>query len=177
MDDSDSIKRLTLEWTRAQPAVARFVRSFVRNQADADDVLQEVAMTIVDRFEKYDPSRPFLGWALGVARNLVKVHFRKQLRRPPTVEDETAVDRVAEAFELLQPDLEDMKEALVECIERVPAADRRILAMQYEEDLKPAAIAKKVGKTPNHVAVLLHRVRSGLRRCVERKVNSFASAS
>lgn len=177
MDDSEAIKRLTVEWTKAQPAVARFVRSFVRNRADADDVLQEVALTIVDRFENYDPSRPFIGWALGVARNLVKAHFRKQLRRPPTIEDETAVDRVADAFETIQPELEDMKEALSECIERVPAVDRQILSMQYEEDLKPAAIAEKVGKTANHVAVLLHRLRAGLRQCVERKMNALAKAS
>lgn len=177
MDDSEAIKRLTVEWTKAQPAVARFVRSFVRHQADADDVLQEVALTIVDRFESYDPSRPFIGWALGVARNLVKAHFRKQLRRPANVDDETAVDRVAAAFEVLQPELEDMKEALSECIERVPAAERRILSMQYEEELKPAAIAEKVGKTPNHVAVLLHRVRVELRKCVEGKMTAHAKHS
>ncbi|MCH1507807.1 MAG: hypothetical protein L7T84_01255 [Akkermansiaceae bacterium] len=50
MDDTESFKALTVEWTRAQPAVARFVRSFVRNRADAEDVLQEVALAIVDRF-------------------------------------------------------------------------------------------------------------------------------
>jgi RNA polymerase sigma-70 factor (ECF subfamily) len=177
MEDFESIKRLTIEWTKAQPAVARFVRSFVRNPADADDVLQEVALTIVDRFEKYDASRPFIGWALGVARNLVKAHFRKQLRQPPTIEDETAVDRVAAAFEVIQPELDDMKEALSECIKRVPASDRQILGMQYEEELKPAAIAERVGKTANHVAVLLHRLRAGLRRCVERKMNSLSYPS
>jgi RNA polymerase sigma-70 factor (ECF subfamily) len=176
MEDSEFIKRLTIEWTRAQPAVARFVRSFVRNPADADDVLQEVALTIVDRFEKYDASRPFLGWALGVARNLVKAHFRKQLRRPPTIEDETAVDRVAAAFEVLQPELEDRKQALAECIEWVPAADRQILAMHYEDDLKPAGIAEKVGKSANHIAVLLHRLRAGLRKCVEQKMTALAKA-
>ncbi len=178
MDDSeDSFKRLTVEWTRAQPAVGRFVRSFVRNRADADDVLQEVALTIVDRFEKYDPERPFIGWALGVARNVVKTHFRKQLRRPVTTEDESAVDGVADAFEKLQPELEDMKEALAECLQRVPSEDRQILAMQYEDDLKPAAIAERIGKTPNHVAVLMHRLRLGLRQCVERKMNPVTNAS
>ncbi len=177
MDDSESIKRLTIEWTKAQPAVARFVRSFVRNRDDAEDVLQEVALAIVDRFESYDSTRPFIAWALGVARNLVKAHFRKQLRRPVTADDETAVDRVAEAFESLQPELEDMKEALAECIQRVPAEERRMLAMQYEENLKPAAIATRINKTANHVAVMLHRLRLGLRQCVERKMNSPANLS
>ena len=178
MDDSeDSFKRLTVEWTRAQPAVGRFVRSFVRNRADAEDVLQEVALTIVDRFDKYDPERPFIGWALGVARNLVKTHFRKQQRRPVTTEDESAVDRVAEAFEILQPELEDMKEVLAECLRRVPSEDRQILAMQYEDGLKPGSIAERIGKTPNHVAVLMHRLRVGLRQCVERKMNPVTNAS
>ncbi len=49
MDDSTAIKQLTLEWTKAQPSVERFIRSFVRSRADADDVLQEVALTIVDQ--------------------------------------------------------------------------------------------------------------------------------
>ena len=177
MDDTESFKILTVEWTRAQPAVARFVRSFVRNRADAEDVLQEVALAIVDRFESYDASRPFIAWALGVARNLVKAHFRKQLRRPITADDETAVDLVADAFEALQPEVEEMKEALAECIRRVPDEERRMLAMQYEEGLKPAVIAREIGKTANHVAVMLHRLRLGLRQCVEQKMSSYQNPS
>ena len=177
MDNSEAFRHLTVEWTKAQPAVARFVRSFVRNQSDAEDVLQEVALTIVDRFESYDVSRPFLGWAMGVARNLVKAHFRKQLRRPVTPSDEAAVDLVAEAFEELQPELEERKEALVECLRKVPSEERRMLAMQYKENLKPVAIAETIGKTANHVAVVMHRLRVGLRQCVERRMKSQTGLS
>jgi RNA polymerase sigma-70 factor (ECF subfamily) len=177
MDDSEGIKLLTLEWTRAQPAVGRFIRSFVRDSSDAEDVLQGVALNIVDRFDKYDRSRPFIGWALGVAKNLIKAHFRKQLKRPATAHEDTAVDRVADAFEVLQPELEDMKEALAECIQAVPSAKRQMLAWQYEDDLQPADIAQRVGKSANHVAVLLHRLRAGLRQCVERKMSGPVEAS
>ena len=107
----------------------------------------------------------------------MKAHFRKQLRRPITADDESAVDRVADAFEALQPEVEEMKEALAECIRRVPDEERRMLAMQYEEDLKPAVIARKIGKTANHVAVMLHRLRLGLRQCVERKMNPHQNPS
>tara|TARA_R110000850_G_scaffold30703_1_gene84817 strand:+ start:1908 stop:2441 length:534 start_codon:yes stop_codon:yes gene_type:complete len=177
MDDSESIKLLTLEWTRAQPAVGRFIRSFVRDPSDAEDVLQEVALTIVDRFEKYDRSRPFIGWSLGVAKNLIKAHFRKQLKRPTTAHDDSAVDRVADAFEVMQPELEDMKEALADCIKQVPSAKRELLAWQYEDGLQPAEIGQRIGKSPNHVAVLLHRLRSILRHCVERKMGKPVEAS
>jgi len=153
------------------------VGSFVLNRADAEDVLQEVALTLVDRFESYDPSRPFIAWSLGVARKVIKAHFRKQLRRPLTSENDTAVDRVASAFETLHPQVEDMKEALSECIQRLSTADKQMLAMQYEDELKPAAIADRIGKSPNHVAVLLHRLRTGLRQCMERRLTALPNAS
>ena len=178
MDDpKDSIRRLTIEWTKAQPAVGRFVRSFVRNQADAEDVLQEVALTLVDRFERYDPTRPFLGWALGVARNVIKAHFRKLGKRPQPPEDEGAIDRVADAFEVIDPAVADLKEALADCLNALPAQNRQLLALHYDEDLKPAAIADHIGKSANHVAVMLHRLRSTLRTCVERKVGGAIPSS
>ena len=170
MDDPESIKQLTLHWTRAQPAVARFIRSFVRSHSDAEDLLQEVALTIVDRFEKYDPERPFSAWAIGIARNLLKAHFRKQVRSFPTAEDGGAIDRVADAFEHIEPELEDMKDALESCMRARPAADRKLLALHYEGGLKPAAIGERLGKSANHVAVQLYRIRKALRRCVELKL-------
>jgi RNA polymerase sigma-70 factor (ECF subfamily) len=177
MNDFDRIKKLTLEWTRAQPTVARFIRSFVRNRADAEDLLQEVALTIVDRFEKYDPAHPFPAWAIGIARNTLKAHFRKQLRQLPGVKDESVIDQVADAFEKLQPELEDMKEVLTGCIQKVPTSERKMLALHYEEGLKPAAIAQKMGLSANHIAVQLYRLRKGLRRCVEQKMITLKPAT
>jgi RNA polymerase sigma-70 factor, ECF subfamily len=177
MDDTEAIKNLTLEWTKAQPAVSRFIRSFVRNRADAEDLIQEVALTLVDRYESYDSARPFSPWAFGIARNLVKAHFRKQLKQLPGTEDETAVDRVADAFETLRPQLEDMKEALAVCMQKLPATDRSLLALHYDEEMKPNAIAEQLGKSANHVAVQLYRMRKNLRRCVERSLNLPVSAS
>lgn len=172
MNDSESIKRLTLEWTRAQPSVERFIRSFVRHRADADDVLQEVALTIVDRFDDFDVERSFEAWALGIAKNLMKAHFRKQLRQPVQAINDEAVDQVAAAFEELSPRMEDMKEALADCLSRVPGNQRHMLSQQYEQGLKPSEIAERLGKSANHVAVILHRLRTVLRECVERKMNT-----
>jgi len=65
MEHQDALRRLTIDWTRAQTSVGRFIRSFVRDRGEAEDILQQVALVIVDRYETYDPDRPFLGWALG----------------------------------------------------------------------------------------------------------------
>ena len=58
------------QWTLAQPAVSAFVHAWVQDRAERDDVLQEVAVAVLESYEAYDPSRPFLPWALGIARHL-----------------------------------------------------------------------------------------------------------
>jgi len=55
---------MTVEWTWAQPSVSRLSHGVVHDRARAEDLLQEVALVIVERFETCQPKRPFIGWAL-----------------------------------------------------------------------------------------------------------------
>mgnify|MGYP003628598093 CR=1 FL=1 len=66
----DSTRHATRLWTSAQPVVAAFVASVVRDRRDREDVLQETALAVLNSFESYDSSQAFQGWAIGVARNL-----------------------------------------------------------------------------------------------------------
>ncbi len=126
MSDSGSIQRMTIEWTRAQPSVGRFIRSFVRNRAEADDVLQEVALVIVDRFETWDSDRPFVARALGIARRVVQLHLRKKYR-DRKVEFSSAIERVAGSFERLEPQAELMKDSLADCIGQLRGHSRKVM--------------------------------------------------
>lgn len=169
------MRQLTVEWTRAQPGVSRFLRSFILNKEDAEDVLQEVALAVVDKFDSYDPDRPFEGWAIGIARNMMRAHFRKVYKDWNRSLDQS-FDGIAEAFERIEPEIEDRKEALRECLKRVKGDDRKILALHYEEEMKPAAIGAQIARSANHVSVILHRLRAALRLCVEKRMNREASA-
>ena len=76
-DKAHEVARL---WTLAQPAVSAFIASMVRNIHARDDILQDVAVAVLDSFGSYDPSRPFVAWAIGVARNQVRLYLRRQSR-------------------------------------------------------------------------------------------------
>lgn len=56
----ESTRQATRLWTLAQPAVSAFVTSVVRDFRDRDDVLQDVAVAVVDSFDSYDPQKPFV---------------------------------------------------------------------------------------------------------------------
>ena len=169
MSDQDNIERMTIEWTRAQPSVGRFIRSFVRNRAEADDILQEVALVIVDRFETWDSNRPFVAWALGIARRVVQTHLRAKYR-DRKVEFTSAIDRVAESFEQLDPQAELMRDSLTDCLGQLRGHSRKVLSLRYSDGLELKQIAEQLGMTASNVGVLLHRVRATLRQCVDRRL-------
>ncbi len=171
MTDNQHIKRMTVDWTRAEPSVERFVRSFIRDSMEAEDVLQEVALVIVDRYSSYDSTQPFIGWALGIARRVVWTHLRSKYRDQDLILN-NAIDQVSSAFEKLDPHVQDMKDALAHCVGKVSGEGRRALLLRYEEGLELKQVADRLEKSASTISVLLYRVRSALRECVDRRLSA-----
>ena len=85
-------------WTLAQPVVSAFVTSIVRDFSARDDVLQDVAVAVIESFDRYDRQRPFVAWALGIAQNQVRLYFRR-CRRDQFVFSDSVIESIAAAFE------------------------------------------------------------------------------
>ncbi len=171
MANNQNIKQMAVDWTRVQPSIERFIRSFIRNSAEAEDVLQEVALVIVDRYASYDATQPFIGWALGIARRIIWTHLRSKYRDQDLILTD-AIGHVSSAFERLDPHVQGMKDALAHCVEKVSGEGRRALHLRYEEGLELKQIAGHLGKSASAVGVLLYRVRAVLRECIDRRLSA-----
>src|SRR5262245_33784572 len=75
--DPTSFVRLLLQH---QDALLRYILPLVGCLDDAQDVLQDTATALWQKYEQYDPSQPFLPWAKRFARNEVLMHHRKRRR-------------------------------------------------------------------------------------------------
>jgi RNA polymerase sigma-70 factor (ECF subfamily) len=162
-----AIREATRLWTLAVPAVSAFVTSLVRDFQDRDDVLQETAVAVLESFPRYDPLQPFVGWAIGIARNQVRLYCRRKGREKLAF-DTDAVDALAHAFVVGDPK-DQRLDYLGGCVETLDARAKDLCRLRYEEDLKPAAIGVRLGLAANAVAKALQRIRDRLRECVERK--------
>jgi RNA polymerase sigma-70 factor (ECF subfamily) len=169
-------RQATRLWTLALPAVSAFVTSVVRDFRDRDDVLQDVAVAVVESFDKYDPQRPFVAWAIGVARNQVGLYLRKR-RRDRLVFDDATVGCLATAFEEVWGEQNHRLDFLRECLTLLQGRARQLCDLRYANDLKPAAIAERVGMSANSVAKALQRIRDQLRQCIERKAALESTAT
>ena len=156
------------------PLVRGFLLAATGCPHQADDLQQNVARVLLEKFADYDATRPFRCWALGVAR-LEALKWRQRLARRREVLS-------AEAIELLQAAGQDEADPLAErrvrlpdCVARLPAASRRLLELRYERGLGSKDIAVQEGRTAAAVDMALSRIRRSLRDCIERKVTGAGS--
>ena len=105
-------------WTVAQPIVSAYVASIVRDFRDRDDVLQEVAVAVLESFSEYDPARPFVGWAIGIARNQIGTYLRNRKRNRLVFDGET-VELLAQAFEQTEQDHAQSLDYLKDCVAKL----------------------------------------------------------
>ncbi|MFT4690157.1 MAG: sigma-70 family RNA polymerase sigma factor [Verrucomicrobiia bacterium] len=164
----ESTRQVTRLWTLAQPKVSAFVTSVVRNFGDRDDLMQDIAVAVFESFDSYDPGRPFVQWAMGVARIQFKNYLRKRQRHLNVFDPET-VEILETAFADLPAEEVRELDFLQDCLKKLDGRGRQLCELRYQEDMKPAAISEVIKQPGTAVRKSLQRIREQLRACVERK--------
>ena len=145
------------------------VYSILKDYHLSEDVVQEVSFFIVNNPEKYDESRPFLPWALGIARFKAFEAVRKSEKQAALLEDDI-LEKIQNDLIEFERDEDTRISALQNCLTEVSDENRRILIMKYVEKLSAQSIAEKIDRTPTATFSLLQRLRTSLATCINRKV-------
>ncbi|NLF06844.1 MAG: sigma-70 family RNA polymerase sigma factor [Pirellulaceae bacterium] len=159
-------EELAAHWTRAQRTVAAFVRTIINDFHNSEEVLQRVAVTLVRKYEQYDPQRPFVAWAIGCAR-YEALAFMRELGNERLLFDNTLVEQIAETYEQSDRDQSPLSQFLDECVEELDGRSRQAIQLRYEGNLKTANIAREMNISDGAARMLLSRARTLLRKCVE----------
>ena len=168
--DDHITEEIAVLWTNAQPAVAGFISSIVPRFQDADDLLQQVAIAIIKNYEKYDKDRPFVAWAIGIAKNEILMYHRKN-SQSKLIFNTRAIETISEAYEKESATFDDIRKALDVCIKKLKGRSRRILEMRYISELSIPRIAQKLGMTHSAIYTFFHRIRLALRDCINRQMS------
>lgn len=169
-DETKSMQILAAEWTKAQPAVAAFIRAIVRDFHQSEEILQKTAMTLVVKFGEYDADQPFVAWAIGIAKIEV-LRWRQQQQRDRLVFDEEPIHAIADAYESMIPELGELQQAMLHCIDRLTGRLHEVLKLRLGESLSPRETAERLKLSLNAVDVAMHRARQKVRQCVEKQMN------
>lgn len=169
LEDADLRAELARLWLDAQPAVTGLIRAMVTNPADRDDLIQTTAMQIARDIHQFNRDQSFTAWAVGVARYRVLSYYRDH-QRDRHVFSEELIDRMADAACTASARVSDREVALEACMRKLKSDQRRLLELRYGQDVEVAAIAERIGVSPNTLSVALRRLRIALAECIQRRL-------
>ena len=156
-------------FTRHAPALRAFVRRLVPTRSDVDDVLQEVAVVLWEKYGEFRAGGDFKAWSCGIARYKALAWLRDK-GRDRLVLDSDVVELIAQDSLHGEPRLEAQRAALESCLEKVPRADRELLARAYREGSTIQEVAKTSGRSVGGFYQWLYRMRQMLLDCVKRQL-------
>jgi RNA polymerase sigma-70 factor (ECF subfamily) len=165
---------LAVLWTGAQTAVAAFIRGLVRRRDECEELLQRTAVTLVRKFDQYDRQRPFVPWAIGVAKYEVLGYWREQ-DSDRLVFDGKLVEQIADRYCRVAEEGPPMQEMVVDCVAKLDGRAREAIQLRYARRLKSLRIAEIMGLSHGAARMLLSRARTALRVCVEEALKRFKS--
>jgi len=153
---------------KAERRIFAYIFTMLPNRADAEDVLQQVSLLMWEKFDEADPPRDLVKWGCRIAYFVVMDHRRSSRRRRLVFSDEL-VERIgmtAEHADELR--LDDRREALAGCLEKLRPEDRILLEERLKESATAQSAAEIVGRSVDAVYKALARIRRILHDCIER---------
>lgn len=166
---TERLKSLSSRFVAERHALLGFIYGMVRDLAAAEDILQEVWLRLAEATERAEPIDDAARWCRGVARNLILHHWRDR-RAAKVVADTELLDLVEQALIEHHDFWADRRQALMECIDRLPERSKQLLQMKYEEGLSFATMAERLSRSLESLKMALCRVRAALAECAERRL-------
>ena len=148
--------------------IYRYIMLRVRNQAEAEDLTQQVFLKALESLGTYDwRGVPFSSWLFRIAHNQVVDHLRREnkMRMLPLdgAEMQSGEDPVALAERKLR------LEQLAMACEQLTEAQREVISLRFAGGLSVAETAGAMGKSEGAAKVLQHDALVKLRKILFRK--------
>ncbi len=146
------------------PRVYRFALKRLRDPGDAEDVAQEVFLTLITALASFKGESALLVWIFGVTRNKVNRRFRRPRPRLEPLEEGGALD--VQGFEAPTDDTVDARRVLGRCDEVIANGltplQRRIFHLKHHRQQPIRSIANALGKSEDAVKASLYRMRRAI---------------
>lgn len=165
--DSNAVQQRFLSlFLRSEREIFRYVAALVPNVADAEDIVQQTAMSLWEKFDAYDPAQPFTPWACRFALNKTRQWLERRQRWQTLLSDGLA-EELAQRRQELQPEFELRLKHLEGCLGKLPEVQRSLIEGYYYERSSIETLAQRFGRTEAATYKMLQRIRHALQACVE----------
>jgi RNA polymerase sigma-70 factor (ECF subfamily) len=157
---------------RYNPRLFRVARAILRNDGEAEDVVQQTYLSAYANLAQFAERASFATWLTRIALNEALSRSRRRVRlaevEPADVEL-PAPSQPTPEDDASRHELTGLVEA---AIDRLPEIYRVVFMMRAVQELGTAETADSLGLSEEAVKVRLHRARGLLRHALEARVDS-----
>lgn len=185
-DLTDQDRRFAEVMDSTRPRLRSFIRRYVGDPGEAEDILQDVFFELLEAYRMMKPIKHVTGWLFRVARNRIVDLFRR--RRSASLSDQaTPANDESFTLEDLLPSVEDgpdaayarrvMLDALEDALEELPAEQREIF---LANEVAGTSFKEYAAATGVSINTLLSRKRYAvlhLRRRLQALYDDFSGTS
>lgn len=172
----DAHRRFLSHLLGNRDSLCAFLLVLVRDRTLAEDLFQEMSLLLWEKFDGFREGTNFAAWARQFAYNLARNSRRHQARARDLI-SEAAAQAASGAFARLEEKAgdEEWRVALRTCLDRLSPPARNLVGLRYFEEMEPAEIARKLGRTASGVNAALVKVRAALEACLRRTAGGSAA--
>ena len=165
-DSTAAQQRFLSLFLHSEREIFRYVAALVPNVSDAEDIVQQTAIALWEKFDAYDPAQPFTPWACRFALNKARQWIERRQRWQALL-DKGLAEELAQRQQELQPEFEVRLKHLETCLKKLPPNQRSLIRAYYYERTDIEAMADGSGRTVAATYKMLQRVRQALQLCME----------
>lgn len=145
------------------PLLFRVANSIVRSPAEAEDIVQDTFVRVLEHAGKLADVIDMRVWLVRIAWRLALDRSRRT--RPQQLDELFARSLTARDLPADQVLAESRRmHAVLAEIDRLPAKEREVLLLSAMEELSTASIAEILGRSESATRALLHRARTRLKQ-------------
>lgn len=154
-----------------QRRVFLYAVRLLHNGADAEEVLQETNLVLWRKFDQFEPGTDFVRWACRVAHfEVLKLREKRPSRERLFSSD--FVEAIAAESETSMDPLDDRREALTQCLQKLREGDRKLVLARYQPKATTRAVAESLQRSVQGTRKSLHRIRNTLLVCIQRTLTA-----
>lgn len=163
----------------------RYALARVRNEAIAEDLVQETLLAAVRTHERFAGRSAERSWLVGILKNKICDYFRKAGRETNFTDLEFFKDEHSDRFDAedywihergpaeWKPEGEDAMrraefwQALQACLKKLPGPAAQVFMLREMDDVPGKEVCEMLKISESNLWVMLHRARMALRQCLE----------
>jgi len=156
-------------FTKAQRPMYLFILGLTGSPQDAEEILASTNLVIWSKADQFQDGTSFFAWVCQIARYEVLQH-RQRFRRDKLKFSDEFVDTVAEESISQLDDSDLRRQALEQCLQKLPSRDRELIRERYRPGTTGKEVASSLGRPQNAVYQSLGRIRRVLLDCIQRRL-------